>query len=295
MAHLHTIMDDDLYFSIDPFSKTVTYLGEEPLVIAQTDHNSEQFTFEIPRYIEGHDMLLCDKVEVHYINIGTVSSIRNPGIYKVKDLAVAEDDNETLTFSWTISSNATRYVGSLNYAIRFACTTGSKIDYSWNTLPFSGITIGESYDNSHAVIDQYADVLEEWYMELIMSGTVGVNIVLDAKNEALEELSGATSESLATIDEKTVESVMKLQSGELIVELTQDTIDNIVNTGNEAVENVQNKHDESLETIRSVGNNITNMIDDEFNHQKTTIVSEVLLRVNLGGSAHYISAEGVSF
>ena len=189
MAHLHPVYDDDPHFSIDPDTREITYQSKENLIIIQGDHNSQRYTFEIPRYIDGHDMILCDSIQVHYINLDTGSGRnRNTGVYKVTDIATSTDDENTLVFSWLISQNATKLVGSLSFVIRFACTSGSKIDYSWNTAVYSSVTIATSVDNAELVVEQYADILESWYMELLMAGTSGVSIVDQAKLEALKSI-----------------------------------------------------------------------------------------------------------
>ena len=99
----------------------------------QFDHNSEVFTFELPRYIEGHDMMQCNRVEVHYLNIDSMTKQENEGIYLVDDLTVNADDDTKITCSWLISQNATQLVGSLNFLLRFICLTEDVIDYVWNT------------------------------------------------------------------------------------------------------------------------------------------------------------------
>lgn len=189
MAHLHPVYDDDPHFSINSSSREITYESNEKLIIIQGDHNSERYTFEIPKTVDGHDMTLCDLVQVHYINIDSGNSReRNTGLYKVDDVQVSPDDENTLVFSWLISQNATKLVGSLNFVVRFACTSGSKIDYSWSTSVFSSVTIATSIDNAGLIVEQYADVLESWYMELLSAGTMGVNIVTDTANKALADI-----------------------------------------------------------------------------------------------------------
>lgn len=190
MEHLHTVFDDDLYFSIDPTSRTIEYQGEGNPVLAQKDHNSEQFTFEMPRYVDGHDMLLCDVVQVHYINIdGESKSKRNTGMYVVKDLVVNPDDEESVVCTWLISQNATMYAGSLSFVLRFVCTSGGSIVYSWNTTAYNNVSVVTSIDNAEAIVEQYSDVLNDWYRELIISGTMGINAILAAKDDALQSFS----------------------------------------------------------------------------------------------------------
>lgn len=167
MPHSHPIYDSDKHFVIDPITRNIVN-NSSKLTIMQYDHNSERFTFEIPRVIEGHDMSLSDVIRVHFINIGSIKTNTNSGVYEVDDVAVSLDDPDTITFSWLISGAATKYNGSLNFAIRFYCISDeSIIDYSWGTNIHSGIKVSNSLDNSEAIAEDYVDVLEKWKQDIM--------------------------------------------------------------------------------------------------------------------------------
>ena len=140
----------------------------------QFDHNSEVFTFELPRYIEGHDMTECNRVEVHYLNIDSTTKQENEGVYLVDDLTVNADDENKLTCSWLISQNATQLVGSLNFLLRFICLTDDVIDYVWNTSIFSGIYVSKGIYNSDIVAEQYIDTIKAWENRLaVVENSIG--------------------------------------------------------------------------------------------------------------------------
>ena len=166
MAHVHDMKDSDLHFTIDPSTRAIKSQSAKNILI-QYDHNSEIFTFEMPRYIEGHDMSLCNRVDIHYINVG--SQQQNLGIYEVQDFSVSEDDENVMVWSWTVSANATQLVGSLVFAFRFACLTEDVIDYVWSTAAFSGISISGGIYNSESVIEEYIDILEQWVRKIGVS------------------------------------------------------------------------------------------------------------------------------
>lgn len=52
---VHDIVDSDPHFVIDPLTRKIIKHTEKSILILG-DHNSERFTFELPRYIQGHDM-----------------------------------------------------------------------------------------------------------------------------------------------------------------------------------------------------------------------------------------------
>lgn len=226
MAHIHSIYDTDKHFSIDPITRAITNQSDSKTVIMQNDHNSERFTFEIPRYFEEHDMSLCNKVQVHYINIGD-SSRRSKGAYEVTDMQLSPEDENIIICSWLISGNATALAGSLTFALRFACMTGDVVDYAWHTGPHSGIVVGASINNSEEIATQYVDILQSWYNEFLGAGNNGVSKIEEATAQALINFKAAASDEVNHII-STLEKEIKDET-EKAVETIQTQADEIVN------------------------------------------------------------------
>lgn len=167
MAHLHEVKDSDTHFIINPVTMAISNAQNEKNKLQQGDHNSEIFTFQIPKEVEGHDMSLCDVVRVHYINTSTSKADISKDIHKVVDMAVAEDDAETLVFTWLIHGNATKYNGSLTFRILFACTDeNDNYTYKKWTEIYKGISIGEGFENEETVLEAQADILKQEFDEL---------------------------------------------------------------------------------------------------------------------------------
>lgn len=165
MAHLHSVYDGDTHFKIIPVSRKIENTTGK-VILMQNDHNSERFTFEIPRYIEGHDMSICNKVEVHYNNTDTKTKDVNKDVYEATDLQVSPNSEDVVICSWLISGNATKYAGSLYFVLRFACLTDSTIDYQWFTDIYKDITISKSIFNTETVAIDNSDILEQWKAEI---------------------------------------------------------------------------------------------------------------------------------
>lgn len=159
MAHKHPVYDTDKHFIIDPVTKKIS--TECPKVaLPQHSKKSERFTFELPRMVEGHDMSLCNVVEVHYQNVDAANkSNRSVGIYVVDYLTVK---GETVYGSWLIDEDATYYAGGLMFAVHFMCVINGKIEYDLPTLSYSNITIGETVWNSEVVADEYPAIIEDF-------------------------------------------------------------------------------------------------------------------------------------
>ena len=163
MAHTHAVIDSDNHFIINPVTREITN-NSKKVKLMQGDHASEIFTFEIPRYVDGHDMSLCNKIAIHYINIGQNGS--NPDVHLVEDANI-DDAEENLVFSWLIYRTATKYPGTLNFLIKFSCVTDGVIEYQWNTEIFKGIMIATGIDNEETLVEEYSDVLQKWKDDIL--------------------------------------------------------------------------------------------------------------------------------
>lgn len=171
MAHLHVVRDSDSHYLIDPITRAITNANSAKNKLMQGDHNSEIYTFEIPRIVEGHDMSLCNKVEVHYNDISADKADSSKDVYHVDDFQIYHEDEEALVFSWLVSGNATKFAGLLSFRIRFACVDEEgNYAYKWHSDIFKGITISDGFDNADAVVEEYSDVLTKWEAELFGTG-----------------------------------------------------------------------------------------------------------------------------
>ena len=171
MAHLHSVYDTDKHFLIDAASRTIKNESKK-ITVVQYDHNSERFTFELPRYIDGHDMSVCNKVEVHFINIDSATKAKSDGLYIADDFQISPDDDKVVICSWLISGEATQYAGQLAFLLRFCCMDGSEVEYAWNTAMYSEIYVSPGMNNSETVAVNHVDVLEKWKKELFAAGYI---------------------------------------------------------------------------------------------------------------------------
>lgn len=161
MEHKHSVVDSDTRFIIDPVTKVVKNTSKKT-TIAQYSHNSERVTFEIPRYVEGHDMSTCNAVEVHYQNVDVKTKENNSGYYEAEDLRVDPNDEEKVICSWLISGNGTQLAGLLNFSIWYICKEDGVITYIFPTILNSELTIGGGFKSSELVLSEYVDVIEQW-------------------------------------------------------------------------------------------------------------------------------------
>lgn len=204
MSHEHSVFNTDERFTIDIDSRVITQQSGKTKLM-QYDHNSERYEFEMPRYIDGHDMSLCNDIRVNYLNVASNRSAQTNGPYVVKDMQVDPSSEDKIVFSWLISRNSTKYAGTLNFNISFRCLTGAIVDYAWYTDIFKGITVSAGIENNgNEYVEEYIDILEQWKQDVLASlgagtvtsvngigpdenGNVKINIPTD---EHINELAG---------------------------------------------------------------------------------------------------------
>ena len=168
MAHLHSVYDTDNHFRIDPITKAIKNESNSKVKLMQGDHNSERLTFEIPRYVEGHDMSLCDKVIMHFDNIDSQTKKESKHYFISKDVQISPEDEEIVIFSYLIEKTATKYGGSLNFLIEFVCADSDETaGYAWNTDIYSGISVGKGIHNTEIDVEENKDLLEQFKKEVL--------------------------------------------------------------------------------------------------------------------------------
>lgn len=209
MALIHDVIDSDVRFAINPVTRAISNQGSGKLILIQGDHNSERFSFEIPRKVEGHDMSLCNVVRIHFINTNSRTRETSEDIYEPKDLCVSEEDPNLVHFSWLIAGSATVHPGGLAFAIEFQCTIGNKVEYSWHTAINSTISISDGINNSEAVIENYSDILTEWWLRLYANSTLPIEI---HSMESFAALGGQTKPNTLYLfeDDPTLAEIFKI-------------------------------------------------------------------------------------
>lgn len=180
MGHNHSVHDSDTRFIINPITRQAKCESRKATVI-QFDHNSERFTFECPRLIEGHDMSACNRVEVHYINIDPKTKEQNTGVYVADDLRIDPENPEKVVCSWLISQNATQIIGALNFIVCYKCIENGECVYAWNTA-ISSVSVSDGINASESVATEYADVLEQWRAELYNAGYINASTMQNEMN-----------------------------------------------------------------------------------------------------------------
>lgn len=208
MEHLHSVLDKDTHFLIDPKTRAITHENANSLFVPQYSHNSERYTFELPRFIEGHDMAECNSVQIHYIN--TDGNKTRPKIstdkYEADDLHI---DGDKVVFSWLISVSATLHAGKTAFHIWLCCKDGETITYNWPTALFSGITIGEGINAGEGFAESYKDIITQWQNGLMAELRAEMDIsISDTFNKYRAEFDGDIA-----LANKRIDNIIALPDG----------------------------------------------------------------------------------
>lgn len=219
MVHINKIIDADPHFVIDINTRNIKNVSQSKTTIVQYDHNSERFSFTLPRFVEGHDMMECNSVQVHYF-LGA-----NPdteGVYEITDLTICEEDAEQICCTWLISQNVTQTVGTLKFLLRFACVAeDDTIEYAWHTNPFTGISVSAGMNNANVIVEQHADVLEQWHRQLLNELDQYKNELGEIKNDLAEIL----PKVITTFDDAPIKNSKNLVNSGSIFESLKAKVD----------------------------------------------------------------------
>ena len=207
MAHIHSVYDTDKHFTIDLATRALVNQTPEKVCVMQYDHDSERITFDLPAKVEEHNILDCNRVEVHYLNIDAQTKEQRQGLYEVDDLQLSPADEAVAICSWLISMNATQLVGPLYFRVTFKCVTDGNIDYSWSTAIYKALTVSDGINCTEYVAEQYADVLAAFDERLCAveaggGGSVDLDTTLTQSGKAAD--AKAVGDALANVSSAAV-------------------------------------------------------------------------------------------
>lgn len=224
--HSHSVSDTDSYFTINPDTREIESTSRYRNVLMQYDHNSERYTFSLTRYIDGHDMSLCNSVVVSYDNIEDQTETTNSSFYDVDDLRIDPANSEMVIASWLVSRAATQLAGKLSFSIEFKCVdSDGNVTYEWATNTFNDITIHPRKKNTDAEVTEHVDLLEQWRTKIFGAGdSVMANIATE----------GETQVAAVKMESQTQQEAVELKGANTLATIPEDYTE-INNKADEAV------------------------------------------------------------
>lgn len=253
------IVDSDTHFTINTTTRSITNTESKKKSLIQYDHNSERFSFDIDRIIEGHDVLDCNRIQIHYINASSNGNTKESYVYPVDDIKVHPDDNNKACFTWLISKNATQFSGLLTFLISFECVDVDNVNvlYRWNSAIYSAITIASGMDNDEVAPEVYADALLKLEAEL-------KNTVIPKEvEECYINTNFATSDEVAHIFNIALNDLMDIESASEMDSLLIS--DNVGKTYRYVGKSTENYINGDLYEVVEVVDVIANQTEDTVN------------------------------
>ena len=214
VQHIHPVSDTDEYFVIDPTTRNIERSTRYSNVLMQYDHNSERYTFKLPRYIDGHDMSKCTSVVVNFDNIEAETGKINSGPHDMDDLRINPDDTETVISSWLISRDSTQLAGILSFSIEYKCVDdeGNAV-YEWGTNIYDEVEVKPRKKNSEAVISEHVDILEQWRTKIFGAGD---SVIADIAAEGEAQVAAVKTES------ETQQEAVELKGAQTLDSIPED-------------------------------------------------------------------------
>lgn len=187
------VTGDGIDFTVDTKTKIITNVsGKREFAVG--DHDSERLTFQMDRYIEGHDMLLCNIARVHSFNGDT------PNIYDIDDMVVDASNTDKVVFTWLLSSAAIIAAGPIRFALRFKCTDDTgKETYSWGTKINEDMSAFNTLENSETVVRENVDILEQWQNDLFGAGESAISDIHSAAESEKQQIKQKGAEIIESI------------------------------------------------------------------------------------------------
>lgn len=207
--HVHTVTDTDNYFIIDPVTRIITNPIGRPLILMQRDHKSTVYTFQLPQYIDGHDMSLCNRVKCHFNNLETTINeedssetiIEHPDLIELTDLRVNPNDENSVICSWIITRQATWYSGALGFFLQYLCVDNEGNEtYEWHTDSFTDIIVNPTKHNDEAAIIEYTAIFEQWRERIFGAGDSVKNELIALTEEKLAAVTAAGTTQVESVN-----------------------------------------------------------------------------------------------
>lgn len=266
MSHSDLIKDADAFFEVDPITRQIINKTPAKIVLMQKDHNSEKFTFKLPRYIEGHDMAQTARAQVHYINIDSATGAVSKDRYIFYDLAIDPDDESSVLCSWLISGIATKYSGKLTFILEFDCFENDELVYSWHSASYSGISIDETFTCDESQYVQYADIIAQWEQMLFDANDDGVTNINEARDVALDSIKNVKVSALGHINDTSDDALNNINEAR---DKALADVNNIIETSNRVKEELDHVNDASVDILNDIietSNRVKEEIENKNSH-----------------------------
>lgn len=234
---------DPIQFVIDSDLRVISIPRNGVIAGVVGDKNVNRVNFQMPRYYNGFDMSKFT-TRVNYVN-----ALGNFNYYSVTDLTIEDD---LIYFTWLVDSDVVAYAGIVMFAVNmFIADSNGKIIQSFNTSNKGLLNVLEGLQvNEYVTPEEQEDILTR----------------LEA------DISKYVDSGIAKIDEKTNESIQKIQT-------EKNGITESITSG---INKISSLTTESIGEIHNEGINVKNSIPADYTELDKT-VSDITVQIRKYG------------
>lgn len=166
--------------TIDREKRTINIPTEDKIFGVESDDGSHTVYFSCPADLDPNFSLKDANL---YINYQTPNGDKDQYIVTDKEISLGE-----CKFSWIIQRKSLQYKGSLKFILCAKIMDGDIVKREWNTTLANG-TILEGLEPENVVVDEETkDVILQLLNITQETSEEAVQIIQDAKEEALKEI-----------------------------------------------------------------------------------------------------------
>ncbi len=179
--------DENAPFVYDAVSGRLTASSAKRTLV-QGSHECEVISFLFPRFIDGRDLSLCNRAEVHYVNSAS-GGRRSEDVYLANDLHI---EGEHIAFSWLVRNTATEHVGRLSFSVHLKCIDGSgRVTYECPTAAYDRISIIKSENCASSALAKTPDLIASLRAEALAAADGAMASASSSASEARLSASAA--------------------------------------------------------------------------------------------------------
>lgn len=153
LGEIESVFTVDISLRTIIIPKDVTNLGVE------SDDSVLSLPFRIPRHYCGIDLSTFE------ININYLNARGGGDRYEIHDPTINTDSIE---FKWVVGRHAAMYAGKVNFNLCIKEIVNGETNREFNTTPAT-LPILEGLEVGEQIVQEYADVIEQWKHDLIES------------------------------------------------------------------------------------------------------------------------------
>lgn len=177
-SNISDTTDQEAYLTLNVDNRTITPGPKFNTLIGTTDdRNTNIITIQAPKTVEDHDIVNCEHKVLKWHNLKS-------GDKGISDLQSSESE-ENLILRWLVPVEAFAAAGTVKIALCFYDTDGTTahIIYCWNSLPYSGLTVGQGMDEISTDIVPFEEIINVDMRSRKISVPSGLNREVGKKGE----------------------------------------------------------------------------------------------------------------